>query len=96
MKIRFLSVAEAELNEAIIYYDEKERGLGLQFLADFRTSLERILAHPDAWMPLSPNTRRCRLRIFPYGVIYQHRKDEILIVGVSGLHREPSHWKNRI
>ncbi len=96
MKIRVLSVAEAELNEAIIYYDEKEQGLGLQFLADFRTSLERIVAYPDAWMRLSPNTRRCRMRIFPYGVIYQSRIDEILIIGVSALQREPNHWKNRI
>jgi hypothetical protein len=56
----------------------------------------RIEAHPDAWQPLSANTRRCRTRKFPYGVIYQNRAGEILIVAVAHLHRKPGHWSDRV
>jgi len=32
---------------------------------------------------------------FPYGVIYEQRSDEIIIVAVSHQHRRPDFWKPR-
>lgn len=96
MKVRFLSVAEAELEEAISYYEEKEIGLGLRFLSEVKNSVDRIVAYPNAWPYISENAQRCRTKVFPYGLIFQNRKDEILIVAFASLHREPNYWKNRI
>ena len=96
MNVRYLSVAEEELGKAIEYYEEKEVGLGLRFYAEYRAALERILAYPDAWYTLSENTRRCRTKVFPLGIIYQIRHDEILTVAVSELHQKPGYWKDRI
>lgn len=96
MNVCYLSVAEEELGKAIEYYEEKEVGLGLRFYAEYRAALERILAYPDAWYALSENTRRCRTKVFPFGIIYQFRNGEILIVAVSELHQKPGHWKDRI
>jgi plasmid stabilization system protein ParE len=45
---------------------------------------------------LSQNTRRCRTHRFPYGIIYQAKRDEILIVAVAHLHREPDNWLERL
>ena len=96
MNVRYLSIAEEELGKAIEYYEDKEVGLGLRFYAEYRSALERILAYPDAWYALSENTRRCRTKVFPFGIIYQLRNDEILIVAVSELHQKPGYWKDRI
>ncbi len=96
MNLRYLSVAEEELAKAIEYYEDKEAGLGLRFYAEYRAALARILAYPDAWNPLSKNTRRCRTRVFPFGIIYQIRCDEILILAVSGMHQKPGYWKDRL
>ena len=95
MKVRFLSVAEAELDETIAYYEEKEKGFGLRFLSEVKNSIDRITSYPDAWHRLSENTHRCRTRVFPYGIIFQRRADEIVVVAVASLHREPNYWKNR-
>lgn len=96
MTIRFLAVAEAELAEAVDWYNEQSEGLGFQFAAEVRQTLARIVEHPAAWLPLTPATRRCRTRRFPYGVVYQVRGNELLIVAVMHLHRAPDHWRKHL
>ena len=96
MRIEFLDPAKQEFAEAIAFYNEQSEGLGFRFALEIKRTLSRILQHPNAWNPISKRTRRCRTDGFPFGVIYQVRKDSILIVAVSHLHRHPEHWKRRL
>lgn len=96
MKLIFLEEAELELDDAIDYYNLEKPGLGDDFLLEVLSSLHRINQFPEAWHPLSENTRRCQTRRFPYGIIYTVFDDCILIVAISNLHRKPNHWKDRI
>jgi hypothetical protein len=96
MRIRFLEIAKIELDEAIQYYNYQAHGLGEVFLAEALKVLDRIAKFPDAWHACSKRTRRCQTRRFPYGVIYQIRKEEILIVAIANLHRKPGYWKDRV
>ena len=96
MTTRFLEAARADLREAIRYYEAQRQGLGAEFRDEVRSALERIERFPEAWHPLSQNTRRCRLHRFPYGIIYQVRPEEILVVAVAHLHRRPGYWDDRI
>ena len=89
MKARFLSTAETELKEAIEFYEAAREGLGTEFLIEVETTVALIEAHPLAWTSLSLRTRRCRTHRFPYGLFYQVRSDEILIVSVMDLRRDP-------
>jgi toxin ParE2 len=91
---RFTSAALVELREATLYYEEQENGLGAAFLDEIDAAVERILANPRAWHPLSARTRRCRTHRFPFGLLYQIRSDEILITAVMDLRRDPTRWKN--
>jgi len=90
---RFTSSALAEVSKATLHYEKQEKGLGGDFLDEVDATLARILANPHAWHPLSPRTRRCRTHRFPFGVIYQIRPDEILIVSVMDLRRDPTSWR---
>ncbi len=92
-KYRFASPALTELRQATLYYEEWENGVGAVFLDEIDAAVERILANPHAWHPLSPRTRRCRTHRFPFGLIYQIRSDEILITSVMDLRRNPTRWK---
>jgi toxin ParE2 len=96
MRIRFLQIAQIELDEAIEYYNYEARGLGDRFLTEVLNVIDRICIFPDAWHPCSKRTRRCQTRRFPYGIIYQLREDEILVVAVANLHRKPDYWKDRV
>ena len=96
MKISFLEVAQVELDDAIEYYNYDAPGLGDAFLTEVLNAIASIGEFPEAWHPFSKRTRRCQTRRFPYGIIYQIREDEILIVAVANLHRKPDYWKDRI
>lgn len=95
MKIRFLEAAQRELDEAVEYYNAEAPELGQAFLLETLTVLEHIKQFPYAWHPLSPNTRRCRLRRFPYGVVYGVGTDEIIVIALAHLHRVPQYWRFR-
>jgi len=96
VNVRLLEVAQLELDDAISYYNGQERGLGDAFLLEAMAAIDRIQRYPDAWHPLGASLRRCRLRRFPYGLIYSAPEDEILIVAVAHSHRRPSYWRGRV
>jgi plasmid stabilization system protein ParE len=95
MKAILAEAARQELADAVAFYDAHGHDLGNSFLDEFAAAVARIEEYPEAWPTLSPNTRRCRLRRFPYGLIYRADGEVIFIVAVAHLHREPDYWRNR-
>ena len=96
MEVRFLKVAQTELDESYDYYEAQIEGLGHAFIAEIITTVKRIKNNPKAWAQLSARTRRCLVNRFPFGIIYQIRDNKVLIVAIAHLHRKPWYWKNRI
>lgn len=96
MRIRFLEAARDDLRAAQRYYNRQRPGLGGEFRDEVRAAIERIRSFPTAWHPLTESTRRCLTHRFPYGLIYHVREGEILIIAVAHLHREPTHWTDRL
>jgi len=96
VKVRFLEVAQQELDEAVDYYNAEVAGLGDRFLVEVLSAVDRIRSFPAAWHPMSNDTRRCRLRRFPYGILYAVEDDEILVIAVANLHRRPGYWRDRL
>ena len=95
MNYSFHPHAEKELEEIENYYDSIREELGNRFRAEIEMTLSRILKLPNAWQPLSETVRRRRLSTFPYGIVYRLKADEIRILAVMHLHREPNYWKDR-
>jgi toxin ParE2 len=96
MQIRLLEIAQIELDDSIDYYNSESDRLGDEFLVEALHALDRIKHFPQAWHPFTDVTRRCQLRRFPYGIIYQTLDAEILVIAVANLHRNPEFWKDRI
>lgn len=96
MKLSFLEPAQAEIEEAIDYYNERQSGLGDELSVLAAEAIGRILRNPSRAPRLSPNIRRFRIERFPYGILYQVRTDEILIVAFMHLRRDPQYWRSRI
>ena len=96
MTLSFLEPAQAEIEEAIDHYNERQPGLGDELSALVDEAIGRILRHPAIAPKLSVNVRRLRISRFPYGILYQVRSDEILIVAFMHLRRDPQYWRNRL
>jgi len=96
MNVEFLAPACVEFAETVKYYETQRPGLGSEFAAEVRRTIERILEYPEAWSLLSRRTRRCPTNRFPYGIIYQVRGDTLLIIAGMHLHRAPRSWRARL
>jgi toxin ParE2 len=96
MKVRLLVPAAAELEEAVAWYRALAPALDQRLLAEVRAGCRLIAEHPHAWHPIESGVRRFRLRHFPYGLIYVIEAEEIIVLAVAHLHREPTYWRSRM
>ncbi len=96
MTYRFLSPAQRDLAEAVDYYERAATGLGLEFLDEVERTINRVLLHPEAWTRVAEHHRRCRLRRFPYALIYTIENDVVIVAAVMNLRRHPDSWKKRV
>ena len=96
MSLRLLAVAQAELDDAIRWYNAQAPGLGEAFVVEAVKSMRLIERHPNAWQALVHDIRRCRMARFPYGIIYHADAEMILVLAIAHLHREPTNWRTRL
>lgn len=62
--------AEAEISEAFRWYEDKNEGLGSEFMRALDASLSFIQRNPTGYAIVHKQMRRALLRRFPYSVIY--------------------------
>ena len=96
VKVEFLEVAQQELDDAFEYYEYQQDGLGFRFVQEVYHAVTLIKTYPQGWSKISKNTRRCLVKTFPYGIIYQVREETALVVAVASLHRKPNYWVERV
>lgn len=95
MKVLFLDSAQSELDDAVEWYNEQAKGLGLKFLDDIDRAIRRSVSYPLSCAEIEKGLRRCLLTRFPFGIIYGIENETIIIVAVAHLHRKPRYWSDR-
>ncbi len=96
MIVSFHPEAETEFNFSIDYYEDCSEGLGADFALEVYSAVQRILEHPKAWTIMEDGIRRCLTRRFPFGVLYTIEGDDLFILALMNLHRDPDYWKKRM
>ena len=95
MTFDFHPEAEAELTEAMDFYEEVQPSLGEEFSMEILASISGILSYPSAWPVLEGDVRRCLVHRFPYGILYCVESGLVHVLAVMHLHRRPGYWKER-
>ena len=96
MNYIFHPEAKKEVLVSIEYYEEKAHGLGIDFSIEIYSTIQKIIEFPNAWSILDIDIHRCLLKRFPFGIIYSVYKEQIYILAVMNLHKDPDYWKDRI
>lgn len=96
MKLCWHGEAKAEADAAAAFYHRERPGLALRFLDDLEEALHRVQRHPHVYRQVAIGIRKCRVRHFPYGVIYRLRGDLIEVIAIMHLRRSPGYWKERV
>jgi hypothetical protein len=95
--VRVVSHPEAnqELEAAALWYEQRQPGLGEDFLAEFERTLKRILARPQRWRKIRGENRKLNFHRFPFAIVYSVVGDQLYITAVMHLHRRPFYWAAR-
>ena len=96
MNIRFLSLADREVDDAVRWYDEKEEGLSRDFLDELDRTVRLVKTYPLLAKQIEPEIRRFLFARFPYSLIYGIDQDTIVVLAVAHQHQEPRYWADRI
>lgn len=92
----FRPAAEFELQEAYDWYEERERGLGAEFLRCVDSCVQVFRRHPEIFPTVHKHVRQGVLRRFPYSVLYFISSNEIIVISVFHASRDPKIWKRRV
>lgn len=84
------------MNEAALWLELQEAGLGERFLEEVAQARILILENPQAWHPLGPLLRRCHLKRFRYGLVYSVKANVIEIIAVAHDRQKPDYWRDRL
>jgi plasmid stabilization system protein ParE len=95
MRIEFSPEAQAEVVDAVHYYERQVSGLGARFRAEIGDALKRLQHWPLAAPVERGDIRRLMLSRFPYKLLYSVETDCIYIIAVAHLHRAPEYWIER-
>jgi len=93
--IRFHPEAQGEMIEAAAYYESQQVDLGKRFLACVQESLNKIEINPSLYPIVEIDVHRCLTRTFPFGILFRILPDQIIIIAVMHLHRNPGYWSSR-
>lgn len=82
------------------WYEERERGLGEQFVNEFESAVRQILFAPTSWAKVETvrtrrNIRRCFVKRFPYYIAYEIVGEQITVLAVAHAKRKPNDWIRR-
>lgn len=89
MKVHWLPAAELEFAHAILWYEERQPGLGDRFELAVLHAIDQIRMSPNAAQQFHANTRRRLIHKFPFCVVYRADANEILIAAVLDMRRKP-------
>jgi toxin ParE1/3/4 len=95
---RIAPPASEELAEAVRWYEVKHVGLGGEFFDAVVRAIDLVRHQPEIGAPRSDGLGHRRILVdrFPYQVVYRVRGDELYVVAVAHLSRQPGYWKRRL
>ncbi len=88
--------AEADLRDALDYYEGQRAGLGGEFRREFEAALERVRMNPLAGaIEGNAGVRFRPMNRFPYRLAYLDMGEIIWVAAVAHHRRHPRYWAGR-
>lgn len=85
----FLPFVEDEITDTAIWYENKQRGLGGDFIDELKYCYTLLIDNPEIAQESYKTIRRLVLKKFPYYILYAIENQNIVIIGVVHVRRNP-------
>jgi toxin ParE2 len=96
VRARFIAPAQKELDKAVEHYNAQTPNLGDALFDEVVSASQGLCDFPELWPKVRQNIRRCRLKRFPYSVLYRAEAEEIVVIAVMHHRRRPDYWRSRL
>lgn len=96
MHLRFLTIAQQEVDDAYEWFEASAEGRGPEFLDELDRVVRLIRSFPFAAFEIEPEIRRSLLPRFPYAVVYGIEEQTLVVIAVAHTHRQPRYWIDRL
>ncbi|WP_017325580.1 type II toxin-antitoxin system RelE/ParE family toxin [Synechococcus sp. PCC 7336] len=87
--------AELDIQDAYQFYEERDRGLGSEFVRAIDACFSKIGRHPLACPLVHRQIRRALVRKFPYCIFYIVENNKIIVIACFHAKRDPQRWQDR-
>jgi plasmid stabilization system protein ParE len=87
--------AQADLEDAFVWYEEQRSGLGSEFLAEVARVFQVVEEAPEHYPVVRGVTRRALVHRFPFGVFYILGPERVAVTAVLHGRRDPRRWQQR-
>jgi plasmid stabilization system protein ParE len=91
-----LPEAEQDAAEAYIWYEEKEPGLGEEFLRCVDARILSIRRNPEMYRVIFESYRRAIVRRFPYVLFYEYSDNTIVVYSIFHCSQDPKKWRAQL
>ena len=96
-RIYLTDESEAELDEAVRFYESRKVGLGLDFANLIEDAFLFIQSNPDRWPIYKDQVRIFLVRRFPFKIYYRIESIDLIVVfAIAHASRRPGYWKDQL
>jgi plasmid stabilization system protein ParE len=94
--VRLLRRAEADLEEAVAWYDARSPQAARRFEGAVIAALQRIAAMPELYAQVDERHRLCPVRRSSYLIVYRYEAgtDEVVVIAVAHAKQDPRAWQS--
>lgn len=95
-QLRITSLAENDISNAALWYNEKSLGLGKEFLDSIELAFSIITQNPHLFQDRYKNVKIIFTTRFPYGIYYIIEENQLIILAVLHTKMDEMVWKDRL
>jgi plasmid stabilization system protein ParE len=95
LSIEFGPEARADFDAAYDWYADRSLAAAIGFASEVDVAIEAIAAAPDRFVRTYAGCRSCRLKRYPYCIVYHQVEDVIHVIAVAHAKRRPGFWSER-
>ena len=95
LPVKYRPQVVAEVEEAFDWYADRSIEAAERFRAELNLGIQAIRREPNRWPRYIGQTRRFRLKDFPYLIVFRPTENSIEVLAVAHTSRSPGYWKQR-
>jgi len=87
--------ARTDLLQVKLWYTSVRPELAEEFLKDVDVTVAAIRERPTSFPEVQKGVRRALCDHFPYKVYFSHTQDEVRLLAIYHVNRDPRRWRDR-